>query len=420
MRSFHVPVKATGLDRWLGCGETSWLMRILTRYVLVELAKVFLISLTGLTMLMIVVGVVREAAMQGLPMAQVVGLIPYILPDALRIAVPVTLLLATTSVYARMSGSNEVVAAKALGISPMVILWPTFVAAFLLSLVTVWLNDLAVSWGRNGARRVVVEAVEEIAYSMLKAHKSYSSQQFAINVKRVEGRRLLRPTLSIEARENSPPMTITAEEAELRSDKEAGVLKVTLRNGTLDVDGRVTVRFPGVYEQEVPLSDASRAKSMSSLPSWQALRIIPREIVEQKQHIQRYECGLAAQAAYQMLCGDFQGLTSQDWEDRAQTRKGLWSHLYRLQTEPHRRWSAGFSCLCFAWVGAPMAVWLRNRDFLTSFFLCFLPILVVYYPLLAYGVDGAKSGTVPPYAVWAGNLLLACVGLWLLRKVIRY
>jgi len=67
-----------------------------------------------------------------------------------------------------------------------------------------------------------------------------------------------------------------------------------------------------------------------------------------------------------------------------------------------------------------MAIRLRNRDFLTSFFLCFLPILIVYYPLLAYGIDGAKNGTIPPWAVWAGNALLILWGLWLMGRVTRY
>jgi len=67
-----------------------------------------------------------------------------------------------------------------------------------------------------------------------------------------------------------------------------------------------------------------------------------------------------------------------------------------------------------------MAIRLRNRDFLTSFFLCFSPILVVYYPLLIYGLDGAKNGTIPPIAVWAGNGLLLIWGAWLLRRVMRY
>ncbi len=395
-------------------------MRILPRYVLIETAKVFLVSLTVLTAMMIIVGVVREAAMQNLPMGQVMRLIPYVLPEALRIALPVTLLLATTSVYGRMSGSNEVVAAKALGISPMTLIWPTLIGAFLLSLMTVWINDLAVSWGRGGARRVVVEAAEEIIYGMLRAQKSYNSPTFSIRVRGVEGRRLLQPTLTIQTRGNSPTMTIRAEEAELQADHQARALRIRLLNGTVDIDGMATYDFRGVEEHEIPLGDATRARNVAAVPSCMSLRVIPEKTAAQKRTIQRLRQDHAARAAYEMLTGDFDALTSREWDTRAEKLWHAEGHLHRLLTEPHRRWSAGFSCLCFAWIGAPMAMRLRNRDFLTSFFLCFLPILVVYYPLLAYGVDGAKSGSIPPYAVWAGNVLLIAWGAWLLRKVIRY
>jgi lipopolysaccharide export system permease protein len=94
--------------------------------------------------------------------------------------------------------------------------------------------------------------------------------------------------------------------------------------------------------------------------------------------------------------------------------------LFRLQTEPWRRWANGFSCFFFVVAGIPLAIRLRNSDVLTSFFLCFLPILLVYYPLLAFGVDRAKGGVLPPYTVWLGNVFLLLAGLWLLRKVLRY
>jgi lipopolysaccharide export system permease protein len=267
---------------------------------------------------------------------------------------------------------------------------------------------------------VIIEAVEEIAYSMLRTQRSYSSPQFAINVKEVRGRKLIHPVLSLMARGNSPGITITAQEAELRSDREQNVLKIILRNGTADVEGEVTYSFADVEEREIPLSDASRAKKLSDLPSWLPLRAIPERIVAQKEAIQRYEQELAAQAGYDMLTGDFHALTGDKWTTRRNERQDLYNYLHRLYTEPHRRWSAGFSCLCFVWVGAPMAIWLRNRDFLTSFFLCFLPILVVYYPLLVYGVDGAKNGTIPAFSVWAGNAILLLWGAYLLRKVLRY
>jgi lipopolysaccharide export system permease protein len=66
-----------------------------------------------------------------------------------------------------------------------------------------------------------------------------------------------------------------------------------------------------------------------------------------------------------------------------------------------------------------MAIRMRNADFLTSFFLCFLPILLVYYHVFMLGVSQAKSGSVPPLAVWTGNLLVTLWGVWLMRRVIR-
>jgi len=395
-------------------------MRTLPRYVLVQLTKVFLFSLVVLTLLLVIGGVVREAISQNLPPAQIARLIPYFLPQMLPIAVPVTLLLATTSVYSRMSGCNEVVAIKSLGISPMVILWPALILAFLLSLLTVWLNDLAVTWGRSGARRVLIEAVEEIAYSMLKTHKQYNSPTFSINVKDVKDRRLILPTVLLKQGGTTGVITIRAEEAVLRADREAGVLKITSRNGTIDFGGKAIVDFPGEYPLEIPLREASRAAKSSRVPSSLPLRVIPEETARQTAEIKRYQQELAARATYQMLCGDFDGLTSPEWDTRCRVLDGMIDNLHRLQTEPYRRWSAGFSCLCFVLVGAPMAIRFRHSEFLASFALCFLPILAVYYPLFVYGIDGAKNGTIPPIFVWTGNVLLLLWGGVLLRRVIRY
>jgi lipopolysaccharide export system permease protein len=214
-------------------------------------------------------------------------------------------------------------------------------------------------------------------------------------------------------------MTITAEEAVLRCDRAEGVLKVFLHNGVIDMGGRLTVAFPDVQEREIPLTDASRAHSSNQwaiLP----LRSLPDAIATAQSNIEQHERMMAAQAAYQMACGDFDELTSEQWRGYENDKGELWSRYYRLLSLPHRRWAGGFACLCFALVGAPMAICLRNRDFLASFFLCFLPILVVYYPLMIYGADAAKNGNLPSIFVWAGNVMLLFWGAWLLRRVLRY
>jgi lipopolysaccharide export system permease protein len=397
-------------------------MRIFTRYVLSQLTKLFLLALIALTSLLLIGVIVKEAVERNLPPAAVLRLIPYILPEVLRITVPVCLLLATTSLYSRMSGSNEIVAVKALGISPLPLLWPTFVIGFLLSLLTVWLNDLAVSWGRHGLQRVVIEAVEEIAYGMLQTQKGYSAGNcgFSINVKGMDGRRLLQPMLTIRGHGNAPTLTITAEEAYLHCDHEKNVLKIVLRKGTMEFEGQGRYDFLDVLEQELPLEDNSHASLETQMPSWLPLCAIPGETLRQARAIEDLDKKYTLEAAYQMLSGDFDQLTGKQWERHRTSATEQKSRLYRLYAEPHRRWSAGFSCLCFVLVGAPMGIWFRNRDFLTSFFLCFLPILIVYYPLLMFTVDSAKNGSVPASLTWLGNLCLAAWGTVILRKVVRY
>jgi lipopolysaccharide export system permease protein len=393
-------------------------MSTITRYVLRELIRVFLYALAGLTGVFLVAGVVQEAVREGLPPTQILRVMPYILPESLRFSVPVALLLGTTILYSRMAGYNEVVAIKALGISPTAILWPTFAVAFLLSLIAVWLNDVAVSWGRLGVRRVLLEGVEEIAYGMLRTEGSYSSNKFSINVKGVEGRRLIRPIVTLPPRGDMPGGEIEAQEAELESDPRENVLKVVMRKCLWKV-GNWSGAFD-VLDPEIPLSEASRVEERSNKPSCLALWRIPGEIVAQQEAVERNREELAAAAAFQMLTGDFNALAGPGWDQRMAYASDVRTRLCQLRTEPYRRWSAGFSCLFFVWMGAPMAIWLRNKDFLTSFFLCFSPILAIYYPLMAYGIDGAKNGTVPPISVWAGNVVLLVAGAWLLRRVFRY
>jgi lipopolysaccharide export system permease protein len=393
-------------------------MKIISRYVLSELLQVFLVALAALTLFMLVVGLVTEAQQQGLGIVQIVALVPYVLPEAMRFAVPGTMLFAVASVFGRMSAANEITALKAAGITPMAAIWPAVMLAVVVSFVSVWLNDIAVSWGRDGVRRVIVGSVEEIIYGRLRQQRSYSASQISINVKGVEGRKLIRPTLSFQPGGSSPPVTVSAAEAELRADAAAGNLTITCRDGTLHV-GDVKAVFPDTIERVVPLDTMSRKNAASTSPSEIAMADFARARTEQIAAIDQIEQVAAGRTALAILSGHMEQTVPAftEW-DRQAARQGQ-LRLNRIFMEPWRRWANGFSCLCFVLVGAPMAIRMRNADFLTSFFLCFLPILVVYYPVFMLGVSRVKAGVLPPPAVWMGNLLVTLWGLWLLRRVVR-
>src|SRR3954471_12266091 len=170
-------------------------MRILTRYVLFDLMKVFLLTLTGLTLLIFIVLIGKEAVDKGIGLGVLLQIIPYMLPQAMQFAVPGTMLLATTSIYGRIASYNEIVAIKSLGISPMVLVWPSIILATLVSFVAVVVNDIAVSWGTMGVRRVAIASIEEVAYSQLKMRHNYNLGKANITVREVDGHRLISPTL---------------------------------------------------------------------------------------------------------------------------------------------------------------------------------------------------------------------------------
>jgi lipopolysaccharide export system permease protein len=393
-------------------------MRILTRYVVFDLVKVFLLILTGLTLTIFIGLIGKEAVDKGLGLGPLLRMMPYLLPQAMQFAVPGTMLLATTYVYGRLSSYNEIVAIKALGISPMVLIWPTLILATLVSFAGVYINNLAVSWGTRGVQRVFVESVEDVVYGQLQMHRTYSNDKFSIIVRGIEGRRLIQPTLVIEATGDRAAVTVRAKEAELSFDAKNRMLYV--KSHDFEVTGPLTLTDPGTYEQAISLDEWTGASAKTRSPSNFALNEIGPAITDGLHRLEEVEQSMTAQTSFALLTGDFAALREARWLAHERELSAARERLQRLHTEPWRRWANGFSCLCFVLVGAPMAIRLRHAEFLAIFFVCFLPILLVYYPLLAVSVDHAKDGTLPPPAVWLGNVVLALWGVWLLRRVIRY
>jgi lipopolysaccharide export system permease protein len=395
----------------------------LTRYIVSEIIKIFVVALFALTMLILLIGVGRELLREGLGPLAVLQLLPYVLPVSLQYAVPATALFAVCCVYGRMSADGEVSTVKAVGISPLRLVKPALIASALLSPISVAVSDLAVSWGRPGINHVVLLSIEQIAYRFLRSQRSYGKEQygFSITVQDVDGKRLIRPRVKVRQGNGGESVELTASEGSLRldSDSQALLLKVTdsyLEGGT-GLQGIV----PGETEFRIPLGKALQEKSASEQsPSQLSLQMISSEAIQQDRRTHEAIGHLAAHTGFALLTARWQeiaGPTGKHYEsqiDRSRAR------LARLHTEPWRRWAEGFSCFCFVLVGAPLAMLAKTADYWTTFGMCFLPTLVVYYPLFIFGLDQAKAGAMPPYAVWMGNVMLTAVGIALMARVRRF
>ncbi|MEQ8209750.1 MAG: LptF/LptG family permease [Lacipirellulaceae bacterium] len=394
-------------------------MRLITRYLLQELLKVFMVTFVSMTLFIFLVLIVKQAVEEGLGLAPILRILPYMLPQAMQYTIPGSMLMAATSVYGRVAGSNELIAAKALGISPLKFIWPVLCMAVVASFAAVKTIDLAVSWGREGTSRVVIESLEEIAYGRLRTTRQFRRDNFEINVRLVDGKRLIGPTIQIH-QSNGPTKTTMADEGEFSVDIENDTVSFTGWNVEGEFGDDWQVDLPGRFTQSFPISQFTGVDRASKSPSDHALSEIGPAKDHQVVQIEQFQEEFAAVTSYALLSGNFENLTARQTGRNKHRVADAERRLNRFNLEPYRRWSTGFSCLCFALIGAPMAIRRRHGEFWGSFFACFLPILLIYYPMLMWSVGEAKSGDVPPVVVWVGNVVLALWGVWLIRRVIRF
>ena len=129
-------------------------MYIVTRYVVWEVLKYFLAAVVALTLIVTPVMVIKEGLGRGYPAMVMLRIMPFTLPEMLGITIPASMLFSVCSVFGRMTGANEVVALKSLGISPMAIVWPAIVLASFMSLGTVWMYEIAATWCKPKALQI--------------------------------------------------------------------------------------------------------------------------------------------------------------------------------------------------------------------------------------------------------------------------
>ena len=82
--------------------------------------------------------------------------------------------------------------------------------------------------------------------------------------------------------------------------------------------------------------------------------------------------------------------------------------------------SLSFGCLCFILVGCPIGIMFSRGDYLGAFITCFLPIVIVYYPLMLCGTNMAKEGRFNEIPlVFAADAVVAMAGLGLIKVLLK-
>jgi lipopolysaccharide export system permease protein len=382
-------------------------MDAITRYVTSDILKTFLIAVIGTTLIMTFGGGVQEGMRKGLPPLLALEIMPYILPEMLRYTLPGCLLYAVCTVFGRLAANNELTAIKSLGIHPWNVIWPALFIGFVLSLASFWMYDLCASWGRPSLRRTVVESIREIAYGVLRTERSFHGDSFAITVKGVRDETLLNPVIVLDGKPGQPAVTMTAYEAEILSDHEHSAIRLVCRNGQIDVAGNGTLWFADSFEQSIPYDKSPTTSLDDAAPAAVPMAHMQQQIEKRRKKLQQ----LAKQVHREP--------DAVKNSELRRNHKRMQQKLSRLEAETQRRLANGFTCLCFALIGAAVAIWRKQGEGISIFFVCFMPILLVYYPLLILSEKLATSGNWPVAIMWLGNVVLCGAGVVLLHQAVR-
>jgi lipopolysaccharide export system permease protein len=393
-------------------------MSILQRRVLKDLLQVFGGVATALTLMLVVVGVVGEATKSGLGPVQILQILPFIVPSLLPFTIPATFLLTVCVVYGRMAGDQEITAIKAAGINVIEILSPAFIVGAVLSLATLLLTDLFVPWARYKIEAVITAEMEEIFLDVLRTHNQFTDARrgLAVTVGRVEGRRLINPTFRY-ALHNGQSALIAAREAQIKFDLRQQQVLLDLRDGHVETPNGITVGF----EHELrpfPLPIESKGPMA---PRNISIHNIRRELDEIRVESKQLRERQVLTTTFSLSTGAFGELRPDGHQAVERRIQEQIERGQKLTTEIHSRIALACSCFCFAIVGSPFAIQQGRRQFLTSFALCFMPILLLYYPAVLLTMNLSREGFLNPlWGMWLGNAGMLIVSGTLLYKIWRH
>src|SRR5262249_56254044 len=135
--------------------------------ILWELSKVFVLSLIGITGILLMAGIIAEASQQGLGPMQILAAIPLLVPSTLPYTIPATTLFANCVVYGRLSSDNEILAIKTSGVNVLHVVKPGLVLGVAMSLCTLGLYYHVIPATHRMLRMMAIRDAEEFLYTLL-------------------------------------------------------------------------------------------------------------------------------------------------------------------------------------------------------------------------------------------------------------
>jgi len=361
----------------------------LYRYIINEIWPTFLASLLVFIFIMVaarMLSITELIVTRGVGIAQVLGMVVYILPDILTFALPAVTLMAVVVAFLRLSADSEIIALKSSGISIYQMLPPVAAFSFVVFLTGLAISVFAAPWGNRSFKDLLFSIAESRADLGIKERvfcEPFDNLVFYVNsFDRKE--RALKDVFVVDRRDEKVTNTIVADEGFILSQPDQRMMTIHFGKGTIfavdkNRNSARTIEF-NTYALTIGLKDV-----MKDLAS---------------RHKAPHELSVGS------LIQEMQKLPQGDMERS------------RMMRELLEKASIPLAVLFMGIIGVPLGAQMRARG-RTAGVGVSLAVFSIYYICLMIVRSICSSGAVSPaLGIWIPDLFLATTLIYLLRRAV--
>lgn len=353
-------------------------MRIIDRYVIRQVLWPLFIGLLIFTFILIIpylIEIAEELIAKGVSGTVIVRAMATLLPMALGVTIPMSLLLGLLIGFGRLSADREFVAMQACGVSLMRLLRPVAVLSITAWAATSYILLDAIPSANQTYREIAFNILAQRAEGEVKPRVFFEEfTDLVLYVREVPANGGWIDVFMADNRPGRPPSVYLAKRGRVIINRDARTVEMVLENVT-----RHTAEANGKYEV-----GTSERLLLSVNPE----AVFPRR-GPQKGDREMSIAELRTRAA-------------------EVERQGFSSHNQWM--EIHKKFSIPFACLVFGLIGLSLGA-SNRRDGRLASFVVGIGVIFVYYVVLSLGGAMAKGHMLPPWlAVWLPNIALGLLG----------
>jgi LPS export ABC transporter permease LptF/LPS export ABC transporter permease LptG len=355
-------------------------MRIVDRYVIRQILVPFILGLLVFTFIFIIPEVMKYAESfiaKGVSPVIVVQAMARLVPYALGLTIPMSLLLGLLVAFGRLSADREFVAMQACGISLMRLLRPVGLVSVLCWATTSYIYLYAIPENNQAFRDIAFNVAAARAEGEVKPRVFYDDfPNLVLYVREIsaagdgwEG------VFMADSRPGQAPATYLARRGRVVVDRQRQRVDVVLDDGSQHTSGAPEEYRVTTFERQVLSVNPS-----SMFPSGDNPK------------------------------GDNE-MTIAELRERIAEQEARGDSTHNQYMAIHRKFAFPVACLVFGLIGLALGA-TNRRDGMLGSFVFALAVVFAYYVPLILGPSLAKGGWVPPWlAVWLSNIVLGALGV---------